>query len=104
MNINEKVRERVIIAVDEIHLAKRISYKEVMESIGSIQQIYTQFKSGKRYPSLEHVVKLNTEHKYNFDWLLLGLPPKRAIRQKTPLSRLTELEQEIKELKKVFKK
>ena len=103
MSINEQVRERVIEAIIEIHDSQKLAYKEVMTSIGGVQQEFTQFKSGKRYPTLQHIVSLNTEHKYTFDWLLTGLPPKRSIIQKSPLSRLKEIEDEIVELKKIFK-
>lgn len=103
MNINEQVRERVLEAVDEIHFNQRVSYKEIMKSLGDISQVLTQIKIGKRYPTLEHIVSLNTTHKYSFDWLLLGKAPKRIGIEKSPLERIEEIEQEIKYLKEVLK-
>lgn len=103
MSINEQVRARVIDAIDEIHYGQKLSYKEVMTSLGDVSQVLTQMKIGKRYPTLEHIVALNTKYKYSFDWLLLGTTPVRLLAAKSPLDRLDEIEQEIKLLKKVFK-
>lgn len=103
MNINEQVRERVIEAIDEIHFSQRVSYKDIMTSLGDISQVLTQIKNGKRYPIFSHIVLLNTVYKYSFDWLLLGKTPKRIGVEKSPLERIEEIEQEVKLLKKVLK-
>jgi hypothetical protein len=103
MTINEQVRARVIDAIDEIHYGHKLSYKEVMASLGDVSQVLTQMKIGKRYPTLEHIVALNTTYRYSFDWLLLGITPVRLLEAKSPIARLDEIEQEIKLMKKAFK-
>lgn len=103
-NLNEEIRTRVLAAIEEIRYSQKLSFKEVMESLGDVQQVHTQLKNGKRYPTLEHIALLNTCHKYNFNWLMLGLPPKKTSKAKSPLDRLTDLEEDFKDLKKVLKK
>jgi hypothetical protein len=103
MNIHEQIRERVIEAIEEIHFGKRLPYGDIMVSLGDVQQVYAQLKSGKRFPIFQHIVSLNTEYKYSFDWLLLGKSPKRISAEMSPLERIEEIEQEIKRLKEVLK-
>ncbi len=104
MGITEQIRERVLTAIEEIKALKSMSYKHIMESLNDVQQVHTQLKNGKRYPTLEHIVLLNQEHKYSFNWLMLGLPPKRFVKEKDPLKRLIELEDDMKTLKKYFQR
>ena len=101
-NINEEIRTRVLAAIEEIKATQRLSYKEVMESLNDVQQVHTQLKNGKRYPTLEHIILLNSAHKYSFNWLLLGIAPKKTIKSKSPLDRLFELESDFKDLKKIL--
>ena len=100
MTINDQIRQRVLEALDELKKSKDLSYKELMESLNDVPQVHTQLKSGRRYPTLEHIVLLNQVHKYSFNWLLLGVPPRRLVKSKTPIERVNEMELDLKDLKK----
>ena len=100
MTINDQIRQRVLEALDELKKSKDLSYKELMASLNDVPQVHTQLRSGRRYPALEHIVLLNQIHKYTFNWLLLGIPPKRSVKTKSPLERVSEMESDLKDLKK----
>lgn len=104
MSLNEDIRKRVIIAIDEIKRNKGITYSEIMQSLNDIQQVHVQLKSGVRYPSFEHLYWLHKKYNYSFEWIFTGLPPKKTKKEKTPEERLNEMTADIDNMLQFLKR
>lgn len=104
-DIEEEVRERFLIAIDElINGPGNLTVTYIMESVGDHQQSLSLFRNGRRYPTIKNIVMLCCNFGYSETWLLFGTGAKKKTKEKDPLKRLEQIEEDVKQLKKKLMK